>query len=153
MLTLALPRRRTGCARRPRTGFCAALQRLRTYVLSRAVAALSRMGGCRSIMLRDRRRRRRWLGSCFLLTLALPMSKTGCSHDACTALCAALQRLRAYALSLARGRAVQDGLQPLHHAAGQKASEAVVRKLQVAYPAAAKEKDGVRPPRPHSPLC
>ena len=51
--------------------------------------------------------------------------------------------------SLAHRRAVQDGLQPLHHAAGQRASEAVVAALLEAHPGAAKEKDRVRPPCLH----
>ena len=57
-----------------------------------------------------------------------------------------------YARSLARRRAAQDGRLPLHHAARQKASEAVVATLLAAHPGAAKEKDKVLSPRPHNPL-
>ena len=46
----------------------------------------------------------------------------------------------------------QIGALPLHCAASNKPSEAVVAALLAAYPEAAKEKDPVRLPRPHNPL-
>jgi hypothetical protein len=55
-------------------------------------------------------------------------------------------------LSLRSSHAAQRGRLPLHYAAAGKASKAVVGKLLDAYPGAAKEKDGVRRPRPQRPL-
>ena len=59
---------------------------------------------------------------------------------------AAPQRMRARALSLACRHAVQIGKLPLHWAAANEASEAVVKALLAEYPDAATEKDEVRPP-------
>ena len=54
--------------------------------------------------------------------------------------------MRARVLSLTRRRAAQDGNLPLHGAAANQASEALVAALLEAYPDAVKEKDEVRLP-------
>ena len=60
---------------------------------------------------------------------------------------------RAYADSLARLRAAQFGILPLHFAAANQVPEAVVAVLLAAHPGAAKKKDKVRPPLLHTVFC
>jgi len=134
------------CRTTRRTPWCLRCWRL----IRRASRRRTATAGCRSIMQRDIWRLRRWFGRCWWLTRAPPRKRTGCARHARTTLCAALHRLRAYLLSLARLHAAQDGLRPLHFAAAGKASVAVVKALLAEHPGAAKEKDGVRPPRPHN---
>ena len=75
-------------------------------------AALRRLGTSRCTLLRQGRRRRRWLGRSWRLILALPRRVTRCAHRACATLGATFHRLRAYMLSYARRCATQNFVWP-----------------------------------------
>ena len=130
-----------------------ALSELRTHLLA---SALRRIGGCLCMLLPSTMRRRRWWRRCWRLTRARPRRGTRCSHHFCnTTFCDDVQycRLRAYAGSLARLHAAQEGRLPVHVAAANQASEAVVAALVAAHPDATKKKDKVRPPLLDSTFC
>ena len=152
-LTLALPRRRTKCARRARTTLCAGYSticiRALTYSSPRcavwdAAVALccGRKGvGCGGWGAAGGipwRRQDEGRGAHAAPAHNL-LSCVGCTPSVC---------MRALT---ARRRAAQSWKRlPLHFAAAGKASEVVVTALLAAYPGAAKDKVRLPSPRPHN---